>query len=233
MHVADIPAGLRVISSLPRLGDVSLLVSSRYGLSRWAALRPERGIRVFCTGPATARLARRLGYAEVYAPEDSSGLEALTPLILAHHPAGIPLYWATTPRHSPVPKPLSTHAREGLTLLFCYEAKPIAKLPETIAAALSALDGLLLYSSQAARCGWELLGQAIPDIQTNNQTFHVFCLSQAIAQAWQEAADSAESLSSKQWRDQCSIHAPRVADRAGLLDAARKTFQHTASRESL
>lgn len=114
--------------------------------------RHWRNLPVFSVGGRTAAAARAAGYADVRSAEgDSSDLVRLIARDLSPG-AGTILYPAATERSGHVDDALRA-AGYRVHLAEVYSMRPIARLPDAVAAALrrGEIDGVLLYSHRTAQ----------------------------------------------------------------------------------
>jgi uroporphyrinogen-III synthase len=188
-------------------GVQALLITSRNGLSAFAALSPRRDLPVYAVGPASAEAARAAGFAEVVSAEgDAAALVALVAdrlrpeAGLLYHPAG---------RH--VAGELSENlAAAGFTLrrVRLYQAEAAKFLPDNARTALAkqGLDGVLFYSPRTVRTFVRLVEGT--ELATACERLTAFCLSPAVA-------EEARRLT---WSDVSVASAPNEAALLSLLD---------------
>ncbi len=165
------------------LGGVqALLMTSANGVRAFAGRNPERNLKVFAVGDATARAAVDLGFADV---ESAGGdVDDLARLVAerARPSAGMLLHVAQSERAGDLSASLADTSfqvrREVL-----YEARPAENLPDDARAAIvaSQCDGVLLYSPRSARLFEDLLARAgLSDAATG---LDAFCLSNNVLKA--------------------------------------------------
>lgn len=174
---------IRHASSLPPLDGVqAIIVTSRNALRAVAKdIAPALGRKLFAVGPATAALAREMGFEDVI--QGDGGARALLPLIeAAAEPNRGPLLHLTGDKIAfDLASPL---AECGLTVSreIVYRAEPTTALPPAIEQDLhqGRFGGVVLMSPRTARIYAALAGPALAG-DVSQAPIH-FCLSPAVAQ---------------------------------------------------
>lgn len=163
-------------------GVTALLVTSANGVRAFAARCPDRSLRLYAVGDASARAAREAGFGEV---ESAAGdVDALARLVIGRAGPGDGVFLHVA--GSRVAGDLGgLLAGAGLRYRRAplYRARLVETLPAAAASALDAgtLDGALFHSPRTARHFAALVTGAGRQAACLRLT--AFCLSQAVAQA--------------------------------------------------
>lgn len=178
------------------LGASALIATSRNGLRALAqspALDQARAIPLFAVGPATAALARELGFHSIY--EGAGTAAELVPMI-ADAPAEVrrqPVHLAGDHLAFNLGAALA-EAGIPLTAIPAYHSVAAKTLTEPVQHLLAtcALDAVVLMSPRSARVWGQLLSTLPVKVDLTNLV-HV-CLSPNVAQALKEVLKPLETL---------------------------------------
>jgi uroporphyrinogen-III synthase len=165
IEVRFLPAGIDLA------GVGALAFTSVNGVRAFAAASPERGLRVFAVGSATARAARDAGFGDVRSADGD--VDALACVISAAQPAGAVLHASAA---EPAGDLVGDLTRLGVRAraVALYETTP-AKLPPDLPRLIATMDGVILHSPRAGRILAEI-------IETNSAPhLAVYCLSPEVA----------------------------------------------------
>jgi uroporphyrinogen-III synthase len=190
---------------LPDLASCAgLLATSANGLRAFARQSSQRNIPVYAVGDATARSARKAGFATVLTA--SGDVQALAALVRKHcRPEdGFLIHAAGTRLAGDLGGDLAA-AGYDVQRLVLYRAETAEALPEQAKKSLATgdLDGVMLYSPRTAATFAGLVQAA--GLEKACATADVWCLSAAVA-------DRVRDLP---WR---SVHIAARPEQAALLD---------------
>jgi uroporphyrinogen-III synthase len=170
---------------LPAIDPAAILLTSLNGVRAMTRLSlPESwfALPVLAVGDRTAEAARAAGFRDVRSA-DGDG-EALATLVIAtlDPEAGPLLYPAAVDRAGDWPDRLA-EARFEIALAEAYRMDPVARLPDSVVAALRAqeIDGILVYSPRTARTLSRLLADVRPPLPLDGLA--VYALSPNVAAA--------------------------------------------------
>lgn len=168
-------------------GASGIVATSRNGLRALVqspALQAAKDLPVFVVGPATARLAREIGFQTVI--EGQGTAADLVPVIVAHCGGGIKTLAHLAGDHLAfdLARALGDH---GISLVSVPAYRSVAaktlKQPALDLIAAGAIDAVILMSPRSART-WQNLTQALPGPSALTAITHI-CLSQAVAEGLQ------------------------------------------------
>jgi uroporphyrinogen-III synthase len=178
LGLSSVVAPLLVVQPIAQasvdLTDAAAIVfTSANGVAAFAALSPERLLRVFAVGDATAAAARRERFKSVLSTQGD--VHALAAALTARRRelAGVIVYPAAA---EPAQDLAAALAPAGLTVrqTAVYETAPVPP-PASLLARLPEIDGVLLHSAKAAG--------ALADVLLDHPTPHLtaYCLSRQVA----------------------------------------------------
>jgi uroporphyrinogen-III synthase len=214
-HAVLVDPVLEIVPStdeLPMLADIqALLATSANAVRAFAALSPRRDLRLVAVGPATAEVARALGFTKVAEGGGDAARLALFAAESLDPKRGALLHIVGQDSAGDLKGLLE---RRGFVVRrhVLYVARAAQALSEETQASLSkgALDGVLFFSPRSARIFVKLAAEAALEPALGSVV--AFCLSPAIA----EAARSAT------WRDVKSAARP---DEEAMLTLIQETQQ--------
>lgn len=169
-------------ASLDLDGAQGLLITSANGMRAAAALTERRDLDIYAVGPASAAVARGLGFTRVRtAGGDVASLAHL--VAAAADPAAGRLVHAAGSEVAGDLAGLLAARGFGVARAVLYQAVAAARLPETARRALAsgALDAILFFSPRTARTFVTLAAAA--GVAPACASVTALCLSQAVADA--------------------------------------------------
>jgi uroporphyrinogen-III synthase len=179
------------------LTDAAAIVfTSANGVAAFAALSPERALRVFAVGDATAGAARRERFKSVLSTQGD--VQALASALTARRRelSGVIVYPSAA---EPAQDLAAALAPAGLTVRQTAVYETVATTPPaSLLARLPEIDGVLLHSAKAA--------EALAEVLTLHPTPHLtaYCLSRQVAAPLRDA-------------DLTDVHAAFAPNEASLL----------------
>ena len=174
--VAPLVAVRRIPDAAVDLTDAAAIAfTSANAVDAFAELSPERGLRVFAVGDATAAAARRHGFGDVFSARGDVSALAATLAARRGELAGVILYPSAA---EPAQDLAAALAPAGLAVrqTAVYETLAV-RPPAWLVARLPQIDGVLLYSAKAA--------DALVETLAADPAPHLvaYCLSRQVAAA--------------------------------------------------
>jgi uroporphyrinogen-III synthase len=195
--VAPLLVVQRIAEATVDLTDAAAIVfTSANGVAAFVELSPERALRVFAVGEATAGAARRERFKNVLSTQGD--VQALAAALTARRRElrGVIVYPSAA---EPAQDLAAALAPAGLTVRQTAVYETVATPPPaSLLARLPEMDGVLLHSAKAA--------SALAEVLTLHPTPHLtaYCLSRQVASPLREA-------------DLADVHAAFAPDEASLL----------------